>query len=112
LLAAVRLSLKTVGFARTIRAVRQIAARAPLRSDTDPAELPCAARAVAGRAICLEQALALYFALRRRGFPVELRIGIQPYPFFAHAWVEHLGQPVNEDPEVVRHFVTFPEPTP
>lgn len=117
LLAAVRISLKTVGFDRTIRVVRRLADRAPLRPEADVAAFPHAARAVAlagaffpGRAICLEQALALYLALRRRGFPVELRIGVQPYPFFAHAWVEHQGHPVNEDPEVVRHFVTFPEP--
>jgi hypothetical protein len=32
-----------------------------------------------GRARCLEQSLALYTLLRRRGAAVEIRIGVQPY---------------------------------
>ncbi len=74
-----------------------------------------AARAVAiagaffpGRAVCLEQSLALYLVLRRLGHESTLRIGVQPYPFLAHAWVEHRGVPVLEDEETVARFVAFP----
>jgi transglutaminase-like putative cysteine protease len=60
-----------------------------------------------GRARCLEQSLALYVLLRRRGVPVRLRLGVQPYPFNAHAWVELNGAPLNERVETVRQFVPF-----
>ena len=61
-----------------------------------------------GRARCLEQSLALYVLLRRRGVPAELKLGVQPYPFNAHAWVELNGSPLNERLETVRQFVPLP----
>lgn len=48
------------------------------------------------RALCLEQSLALYVLLRRRGIDAALRLGVQTIPFSAHAWVEVNGVPVNE----------------
>jgi transglutaminase-like putative cysteine protease len=62
-----------------------------------------------GRAVCLEQSLALYLLLRGRGVPAELRLGVQVYPFYAHAWVELHGEPVNEDRETVEKFRMLPE---
>ena len=41
------------------------------------------------------------------GVPVQLRIGAQPYPFAAHAWVEHRGEPVGSSYDVVGKFVPF-----
>jgi hypothetical protein len=61
-----------------------------------------------GRAQCLEQSLALFLLLRRRAMPVELRIGVQPFPFTAHAWVEHNGRPVNEQEDFVTRLAPFP----
>jgi hypothetical protein len=58
-----------------------------------------------GRARCLEQSLALYVLLRRRGVAAALRIGVQPYPFSAHAWVELNGVPLSERPEAIQQFV-------
>jgi len=44
---------------------------------------------------CLMQALVLTGLLARRGIPAKLVIGARTTPrFFAHAWVEHAGQPV------------------
>jgi hypothetical protein len=44
---------------------------------------------------CLMQALVLTRLLARRGVPAKLVIGARTAPsFFAHAWVEHAGQPV------------------
>jgi hypothetical protein len=44
---------------------------------------------------CLMQALVLTRLLARRGIPAKLVIGASTAPsFFAHAWVEHAGQPV------------------
>ena len=52
---------------------------------------------------------ALRPLLARRGVPAELRLGVQVYPFYAHAWVELHGEPVNEDPETVAKFRALPE---
>jgi hypothetical protein len=59
------------------------------------------------RVRCLEQSLALCTLLRRRGVDASLRIGVQPRPFAAHAWVEAGGRVINEDAEVAATFTTF-----
>jgi hypothetical protein len=41
---------------------------------------------------CLLRSLALFRFLRNMGFPVEHCIGVQRFPFRAHAWVEYRGQ--------------------
>jgi hypothetical protein len=60
------------------------------------------------RALCLEQSLALFVALRRDGAPAVLRIGVRPIPFVAHAWVEIGGRPVNELPDFIAQLAPFP----
>lgn len=63
-----------------------------------------------GRAACLEQSLVLYYLLRRLTFPARLRLGVQPYPFLAHAWVEDEdGTPVNDVAEHVSWFTPLPD---
>jgi Transglutaminase-like superfamily len=114
LLAWTRVSLKVLGFRRTIRFARWRGQRAGIRA---PRSTPAAiARAVTvagaffpGRAVCLEQSVTLFQVLRRLGHQAELRIGVQPYPFLAHAWVEHDGQPVLESEDNIQRFVPFPE---
>lgn len=109
-----RLSLKTAGFRRTIRLARRLT-RGPaadqnhLVADQSARAIAIAAAFFPGRAICLEQSVALYVLLRRRGVAAALRIGVQPYPFQAHAWVELDGQPVYENPDELFKFVAFPE---
>lgn len=50
---------------------------------------------VPGDTRCLAQALVLTRLLATRGIPAKLVIGTRTTPgFFAHAWVEHIGQPV------------------
>lgn len=46
---------------------------------------------------CLPRSLALYVHLRRSGCDVRHCIGVQRYPFTAHAWVEHRGAPLLAD---------------
>jgi hypothetical protein len=109
-----RISLKFAGFRRTIRWARWLARRPASIIDRAVAERSARAVAVAaaffpGRAICLEQSVALYLLLRRRGVAAVLRIGAQPYPFQAHAWVEVDGQPVLEKADDLVRFVAFPE---
>jgi hypothetical protein len=112
--AATRASLKLLGFRRSIAITKRIAARFSTAERAGSAEE--AARTVAmaaalfpGRAVCLEQSIALYLVLRRRGFPAQLRIGVQPYPFRAHAWVELDQRPIFENEDTVQKFVPFPE---
>ena len=68
---------------------------------------------IAGRHVptngsCLRQSLLVWWLLRRRGLPAELRIGVsQSGGFAAHAWVELEGQPVNDSADVAIRFVAF-----
>jgi Transglutaminase-like superfamily len=112
LLLAVRTHLKLLGFGRSVARARRL-------GDVPPAPRPALPEAVErtayhvalaaaffpGRAICLEQSLTLYVLLRRRGIAAQLKLGVQPFPFAAHAWVELDGEPVNEDPEAVAKFL-------
>ena len=64
------------------------------------------------RTNCLEQATALCYVLRRRGVSAELRFGARKDTagLEAHAWVEHLGIPLNEDRGEHLHFLPFENP--
>ena len=113
-LVLVKLSLKVVGFGRTYAALTRHVGRRGSEAVT-PAVLTEMVRRVAlvaaffpGRALCLEQSVTLWLLLRRRGIDADLRLGVQPYPFGAHAWVEHRGEPINENPEFVRTFTALP----
>jgi transglutaminase-like putative cysteine protease len=118
MLAAVRLHLRVRGFGRTIMAARRWGADVDVDGagadeqaiiDRTVTALVTAAAFFPGRAICLEQSLALYVLLRRRGVPVELRIGVQPVPFSAHAWLELRGVPIEENADFVDYLLPFPE---
>lgn len=110
-IAVLKLSLAVAGFRRTWRWIQERTARVPLASDVDAISVRRVEYAVAmaaalypGRAVCLERSLVLYWYLRRRGAAVQYRMGVQMYPFLAHAWVEHRGEPINDVPEHVRRF--------
>jgi hypothetical protein len=60
-----------------------------------------------GRMECLEQSLALWYMLRRRGVAAELKFGMRQFPFTAHAWVTYRNEPLNEDPEVLAKYAVF-----
>src|SRR5688572_29814278 len=110
LLALTDLALRFLGFARSIALARRLAGN---KTETGASAMTQeVARRVAlagvfypGRARCLEQSLALYVLLRRRAVPAQLRLGVQPYPFTAHAWVELDGVALNERPETISQFV-------
>jgi hypothetical protein len=98
----ISLSLKRHGFAATYtRAVNQ-APEVTGKPDLDRLAIAAAAfrRAeiffVARQAPndCLSRSLALFAFLRAMGLPAEHRIGYEPYPFNAHAWVECGGSVV------------------
>ncbi|HJU42917.1 MAG TPA: lasso peptide biosynthesis B2 protein [Vicinamibacterales bacterium] len=56
------------------------------------------------RTACLEQSICLLWMMRRQGVDANLRIGVAPFPFLAHAWVEHCGRPVNETADSIAMF--------
>lgn len=116
LLAGVKLALEAKGFGPTWRWIRRRTDGTALVDDVSAVlvtvteyRLATAAALYPGRALCLEQSLALYYLLRRAGVGVEFRIGVQMYPFLAHAWVEYRGQPLNDVPEHVKQFAPFDE---
>ena len=62
-----------------------------------------------GHPTCLEESLALWWLLGRRGIASQLRIGIkkQSQKFEAHAWVELGGAPLNEPETPHQHYAAF-----
>ena len=108
-IAAMDLSLRVFGFSRSIAMVRKLTRATKQSDDLDYAEAVVRRVAVCssfhvGRAECLEQSLAAFLLLRRRGVAVDLRIGVQPFPFAAHAWIELNRRPIVEIPEVITRF--------
>jgi hypothetical protein len=109
------LALHAGGLRLAVRFAHRLAGRDPARSGTLNADMiaatthrvATAASLYPRRALCLEQSLALHVLLGRRGIPTELKIGMHQLPFYAHAWVEHDGRPINERDEFVRTLATF-----
>lgn len=58
------------------------------------------------RLTCLKRTLILSALLRRRGVPVNLKIGVAKTAdmLHAHAWLEQNGRPFLEDPAVSQQF--------
>ena len=114
LIGAAKVALKMVDLRRMLRWMNARAGPG-LSEGVDPAVVAAIERAVAlaaalypGRALCLEQSLVLYYCLRRRGINATFRIGVQAYPFAAHAWVEYRGYPINDVEEHVKWFAPLP----
>jgi Transglutaminase-like superfamily/Coenzyme PQQ synthesis protein D (PqqD) len=110
-LVAARGALRTLGAARALALCRHAVLGCPKRRASD-ALLRDAARANAraaallpARVRCFEQSLALYVLLRRAGFEARFCLGVQPFLFAGHAWVEHRGAPVNDTAEGLKPFV-------
>jgi hypothetical protein len=114
-IAAMDVASRLGGFHRGLALARWLGSDADgARDCVDPGLVEDTARAVITaavfyprRAMCLEQSLALFALLRRRGIDAEIRFGIQTLPFSAHAWVEVDGAPVNEKHDQIEQLVTF-----
>jgi hypothetical protein len=67
-----------------------------------------------GTANCLDQSLALWWLLGRRGIASSVRIGTRKTggKFEAHAWVECDGVALNEPEEPHKHYAAFDEEFP
>jgi len=111
MIAATDLALRHLGFARSIAIVRRLAGKrqgdvtATAVIEAVMKRVISASAFYPGRAECLEQSLVAYVLLRRRGVPVQLKLGVQPYPFHAHAWIELNGRPISEPDDYIAQFV-------
>ena len=82
------------------------AAAAAARAQTVARAVGIAAFRGPVRATCLPRSLLTWWLLRREGIASCLRIGVarEGGAFKAHAWVEHAGRPLGDDPEIARRF--------
>lgn len=122
LLPVIGAGLRLLGFRRTrdllARRVPTARHRHPAKghSPRDQAERVARLVAIAAhhgpyRATCLRRSLALWWLLRRRGMPAELRIGVRKDSggLEAHAWVDLNGQAVNDLQGVATTYSAFTE---
>jgi hypothetical protein len=56
---------------------------------------------------CLPRSLALFRFLHSIGLAVEHRIGLQQFPFLAHAWTEYHGEVLHDDPRNQERFTVI-----
>ncbi len=56
---------------------------------------------------CLPRSLALFRFLRSVGLPAEHCIGVQQFPFLAHAWTQCCGHVVHDDPSNPERFTVI-----
>ncbi|MGH7497567.1 MAG: lasso peptide biosynthesis B2 protein [Gemmatimonadales bacterium] len=110
-----KLLLSLQGLGPALAWVRGHVGHAPSPIVPDPESLRACERRLAsvaalypGRVLCLEQSLALYCLLRRKGIALTFVLGVRPSPFAAHAWVEQYGIPINDVDEHVRWYTRLP----
>ena len=118
LLPATRAALHFFGYRRVERVFRSVfRLRASCADHADQAVRTARMVAIASRrspfaANCLPRSLVLWGLLRVQGVDTALRLGFrrEDGQFGAHAWVEHLGFPLNEMSEVGELFETVDFP--
>jgi hypothetical protein len=114
-LARTALRLRRAGFTATYRAATALAAH-PAAPDAG-ARLEPALRAFARAENafvlrnaphdCFPRSIALFCFLRELGIPAEHRIGVNRYPFRAHAYVVLTGRVLSDHPGQQRAFTTL-----
>ncbi|MGB6199787.1 MAG: lasso peptide biosynthesis B2 protein [Candidatus Acidiferrales bacterium] len=122
MLSLTAVALRVLGFPRWRGTLEKYAANAPAAAG-DAASRLALAREVTRlaqkaerhgplRPSCLERSLVLWWLLRRRGLPAELRIGARKEGarFDAHAWVELDGEVLNDSDTVRKHYARFDGP--
>lgn len=62
-----------------------------------------------GHGSCLSRSMVIWWALRRRGFDTDLRIGTRKInqQFQAHAWLEYQGRVLNAGQRVLKRYTVF-----
>jgi hypothetical protein len=102
--------LRSRGFSRVYQAVRNSGVRqsSPIENYDEvcrAVDIACAL--YFKEVLCLQRSAAAVRLLRKHGIHAELVIGIQQWPFRAHAWAEIGGQVVNDKPHVIGDFVVI-----
>jgi hypothetical protein len=111
-LTLVAAGLRIVGTERTWRfAHRNLPQRkSPISQQQAAAVTQAVSRAATllpWRARCLQQSLATLCLLRKAGIDAHLRLGVQQFPFYAHAWVQVGDMTVNDSPEMLKLYRPF-----
>lgn len=116
-LPTVALGLRIKGLRRVQAALdRRPTAAAPVARDTLATARRIAwcvyAAAAHGpwQANCLQRSVVTLWFLRRRRIMAELRIGVRRGTdgnLDFHAWVEHAGEVINDQPDVRQRYATF-----
>lgn len=123
LLCEALVALPVVALALRMRGLRWVQARLGLGERTPPPVVrdPDAARRIAWcvyaaaahgpwPANCLQRSVVTMWFLQRRQIGAELRIGVRrgrDGRLDFHAWVEHDGHVINDQPDVRRRYATF-----
>ena len=71
-----------------------------------------ALRRMALPATCLHRSLTLWWLLRFQGLETQIRTGVRrkdPEGWDLHAWVEHNGIIINDDPDVIATYSLMPD---
>jgi hypothetical protein len=110
-------SLSQLGFSKTYNAALHLPKFENLETDEQSARLSAALRAFAraenffhlkkAPQDCLPRSLALFRFLHSIGLAVEHRIGLQQFPFLAHAWTEYHGEVLHDDPRNQERFTVI-----
>lgn len=116
------LGLRSFGFRRWQKLLTRMMPAAPAAGQISESELDrCRAIARIERSVarrlpfqsnCLDQSVALWWMLRRRGVAAQIQIGgrREAASFEAHAWVEAGGNALPDGGEVHPHFAPFDGP--
>jgi hypothetical protein len=116
LLPLISLSLRTRGFGTTRTTLQKLLSLSKQQTIDSRQYAELTARMVraavhhgVGHPSCLEESLAVWWLLGRRGIASQLRIGIKKDSpkFEAHAWVELGGAPLNEPETAHQHYAAF-----
>lgn len=107
------LSLRLLGWSGSVQRWRCTAPAAQLTAaqaadvvdDVDRLVRQEAAHGFLMPAACKERALAAFHLLSAHGIPATLVVGVQHYPFLAHAWVTVAGRVITDDAEHCERFL-------
>ncbi len=125
LLPLTHLSLKTMGYARTVRTIeKQISIPEKTEPDSSRENLNNAVEAarivsIAAhyglyRATCLRRSLVLIILLRRQGIESKIYFGVQMHDqgIEAHAWVEIQEIVINDHPDIRQQYIPLDDQFP